>query len=258
MWPASTRQHPERRRALIIGAGPTGMSAAFHLGEHSLLLERRDTLEHFHDYSHDLPMGPSHGGAMGREDPGTDGDGLAAPAENKTLFISCSSHSQEDSGEHTLIHVERWRPPELAQPPEREPLSRPSVRTLEPLLRGELRMGAQVVRVEPASHLLELANGHQYVYDKLLSTLSLAATELLVTNDLPPHVRRDESLRFWLSDHDIELADRASQGYFGDLDDFAAGKRVADQIAVALAAKFAKTVSKAYGTRLFKPRLVMP
>ena len=33
---------PQRKRALIIGAGPTGLSAAYHLGEESLLLEQHD------------------------------------------------------------------------------------------------------------------------------------------------------------------------------------------------------------------------
>jgi hypothetical protein len=33
-------------------------------------------------------MGYSLGGVVGREDPGTDGDGFATPAENPTVFIS--------------------------------------------------------------------------------------------------------------------------------------------------------------------------
>ena len=33
---------PQRKRAVIIGAGPTGLSAAYHLGEESLLLEQHD------------------------------------------------------------------------------------------------------------------------------------------------------------------------------------------------------------------------
>jgi hypothetical protein len=247
---------------LIIGAGPTGMSAAFHLGEHSLLLERRNSLEHFHDYSYDFPMGPAHGGAVGDEDTGADGHGFAAHAENaraenKTVFISCSSQTQADPGEHTLIHVERWQPPAFVPPRTQRALGAPpSVRTLRPLLRGELRLDAQVIRISPAAHLLELANGHRFLYDKLLSTLSLAATEQLVAQDLPPHVRRDESLRYWLSDHDVETADRATQEQYGDLDAFATGKRFADQIGLALAEKFGKTRSKARGTRLFEPRLV--
>ena len=232
------------------------MSAAFHLGEHSLLLERRDSLEHFHDCPNDLPMGPAHGGVVGHEDAGADGDGFTPPAENRTLFISCSSRTAADSGAHTLIHVERWRAPELASG-RAERLAPPAVRTLRPLLRGEMRLNARVVRVAPSAHLLELADGHRYVYDKLLSTLSLQATERLVERDLPRHVRRDVSLRYWLSDQDIELADRAMQDYYCDLDEFETGKRFADQIGQALAAKFGSAGRlKTRGARLFQPRLV--
>jgi glycine/D-amino acid oxidase-like deaminating enzyme len=56
---------PQRRRTIIIGAGPTGISAAFHLGEHALLLERRPALEEPHDLSHHYPLGASRGGALG-------------------------------------------------------------------------------------------------------------------------------------------------------------------------------------------------
>ena len=73
----------------------------------------------------------------------------------------------------------------------------------------------------------------------------------------PRHVRRDESLRYWLSDHDIEVVDRTIQDYYGDLDEFAAGKRVADQVGQALATKFGDTGrSSMRGARLFQPRLV--
>ncbi|HEY6125390.1 MAG TPA: hypothetical protein VIV63_12125 [Steroidobacteraceae bacterium] len=243
---------PERRRVAILGAGPTGMSVAFHLGEHSLLLERRNSLERSHDYSHDLEVGAAHGDSVGSENPGADGDRPAAGSTGKTVFISCSSNS--------LIHVERWRLPELSQPRPVESLgSPPSVRTLRPLLRGELRLGVQVVRVVPAAHLIELADGHRIVFDKLVSTLSLSSTHGLVMYDLPGHVRRDESLRCWLGERDIEVVDRTVREYYGDLDEFAAGKRVAAQIGEAMAEKFGKaTQSKVRGVRLFEPRLVSP
>ena len=178
----SARVPPERRRVLIIGAGPTGMSVAFHLGEHSLLLEQRASLENgHHDYPHTFPVGPAHARGMGGEDACTNGDGYSPRWGNKALFISCSSGGKPEDGEHSLIHVQRWQPPDLAPrrwdsqlPPP------PSVRTVSPLLRGELRMGARVVCISPASHLAELADGHRYVYDMLVSTLSLEAIARLV------------------------------------------------------------------------------
>ena len=222
------------------------MSTAFHLGEHSLLLDRRNSLEYFHDYSHDLEMGTADGRVVGDENAGADSHGSAA------------QNAAAQSREHTLIHVARWRPPNLAPPTLAGTLGvPPSVRTLRPLLRGEVRMGAHVVRVVPAEHLVELADGHRLIYDKLVSTLSLAAIEQLVAHDLPCHVRLGESLRFWLSEQDIEVLDRMIQEYYGDLDEFAAGKRVAEQVAQALAEKYGKAKrSKAPGKRLFEPRLV--
>jgi hypothetical protein len=252
---------PERRRILVIGAGPTGMSAAFHLGEHCLLLERRDSLEDSHDCSHDFPLGSAYGGGLGDEDPDPDGYGPPVSAdEKKALFISCSSGASAGKSEHTLIHIERWRPPNLAAPkPATASLMPPSVRTLRPLLRGELRLNSLVVRVAPEAHLLELANGHRIIYDKLVSTLPLYITELLATRDLPAHVRRDETLRYWLSEHDIEVADRTTQDFYGDLDDFAAGKRIAEHLGHSLALKFGGAGHpKPSRTHLFQPRLVRP
>jgi hypothetical protein len=110
----------------------------------------------------------------------------------------------------------------------------------------------------PVAHLLELANGQRYVYDKLISTLTLASTERLVS-DLPAHVHRGESLRYWLTEHDVEVVDRTMQDFFGDLDEFAAGKRIADQVGQALAEKFGRARhASVRGTRLFEPRLVRP
>ena len=183
---------------------------------------------------------------------------MDSPRPRKTRRSSSPAARDSDARDNTLIHVERWRATDFSPPRERRALrAPPSVRTLRPLLRGELRLGAHVVRVSPAERLVELADGHRYVYDKLVSTLSLAAIEFLIAADLPRHVCRDESLRYWLSEHDIEVADRAIQEYYGDLDDFAAGKRVADQVGQALAAKFDNTRrSKMSGIRLFQPRLV--
>lgn len=251
---------PQRRRVIIIGAGLTGVSAAFHLGEHSLLLERRAALEEFHDRANDFTMGAAGVRALGTQGGGADGQRPGTSAtERKALFISCSSQS-ETGAEHSLIHVERWTPPTLG--PSFEPAFEMreetlSVRALVPLLRGELRLGAWLVRVSPSLRLIELADGTRFIYDKLLCTLPLASMAFLVMPDLPGRVRHDESLRYWLKDHDIEMADRATQASYGDADELAAGKRVADLIADALATKFrAIGHPNARALRLFEPRLV--
>jgi hypothetical protein len=238
---------PERRRVVVIGAGVAGISAAWHLGEHCLLLEQRGELEDSNDLTHDLTLGTARGGALGRE-------GLAAESsrqgvsarERKALFISC--------GTPKLTYIERWRPPEFTPPPSRDEFAEPpSVRALVPLLRAELRFGERVLRISPSEHLIELSSGHRIVFDQLLSTLPMPAMARLVMHELPARVRCDEILRYWLGENDIELADRATQEYYGDPDDFAAGKRIAGQIDHALKSKFG---GGARVGRLFEPRIV--
>jgi hypothetical protein len=243
----------------VIGGGRTGISAAFHLGEHSLLIERRISLEDSHDRSHDFPMGTPGGGALGVEATGAHRQepGVSTP-ERRALFISCSSSGGAGAYDQKLIHIERWRPPALAPMTQGDEHSDPpSARALIPHLRGELRLDTRVVRISPLMHLIELANGGQIIYDKLLSTLNLASLARLVMHELPARIRCDEMLRYWLGENDIEVADRLTQDFFGDLDELAAGKRVADQISAALQSKFRSgSRSTARGARLFEPRFV--
>jgi hypothetical protein len=209
---------PLRRRTIIIGGGPTGISAAFHLGEHSLLLERRTSL---------APSDP----------------------ERQALFIACSSTG----------NVERWRPPTF--PPGTAPrdefeISQPrsaSLHALIPLLRGELRLAANVVRVSPSLHLLELEDGSRFVYDKLLITLPMPDVVGMVMHELTSRISHAEFFRCWLNEYDIEVLDRATQFCEGDIDEIAAGKRAADQINRALAGRFQ---AKRRGSSFFEPRLV--
>jgi glycine/D-amino acid oxidase-like deaminating enzyme len=248
---------PERRRAVVIGGGRTGIAAAFHLGEHCLLIERRVSLEDSHDHPYDYPMGAASRSALGIEATAADRDqrGVTS-AERRALFISCSSSAGGDAHDRKLIHIECWRPPELTTMPVEEHAHPPSARALIPLLRGERRLGTSVVRISPLQHRLELENGGQIIYDRLLSTLVLPALARLVAHELPVRVRCDEILRYWLGENDIEVADYSTQEYFGDLDELAAGKRVADQMTSALRLKFHGGCRPVRGARLFTPRLV--
>jgi hypothetical protein len=242
---------PQRRRAIVIGAGRTGISAAYHLGEHSLLLEQHATLD-------DGPLGAGRDWFVDSEDGGADRQraGLSC-AERKALFISCGSTGQPSAEQPALIHVARWQPPQFSAPAEDTVRAHAnSARALLPMLRGEVRLDAQVVRVSPSEHLLELADGRRFIYDKLLSTVSLSALLRMVLHELPTHVRRDESLRYWLSEYDVESGDRVTQVSCGDIDELAAGKRIADQICLALANKFHRRGPTFPRDRLFEPRLV--
>lgn len=249
----------ERRRVVVIGAGRTGMAAAFHLGEHSLLLERQQKLEDIDDQSHTVPMGDARSGAVAPEEPGAtpQSAGISA-AERKALFISCSSTGEAGTGASSLIHVARWQPPELSPATERDEYAfAPTARALAPLLRGELRLATEVVRITPSRHLLEVADGGCIVYDTLLSSIPLTLLAGMAIHELPAHVRSNDGLRWWLGENDIEVADRATQVCCGDVDGFAAGKRLADRINTALEQRFG-VAGRAlwHGSRFFEPRLV--
>jgi hypothetical protein len=230
---------PQRRRVIVLGAGRTGLSAAYHLGEHSLLLEQRGDVDKHADAFRPADLHES---------------GAPHRTERKALFISCSSTGQAHTSAPTLIHIARWEPPALMPPNVGH--DTPSQHALLPLLRGEVRFGAQVVRFSPTDHRLELADGSSFIYDKLLCTLSLATVVRLIFRDLPAHVRRDEALRYWLSAHDVEPADRLTQICHGDIDEFAAGKRIAAIISRALSARFHRQGSSYPRDRLFEPRVV--
>jgi hypothetical protein len=72
-------------------------------------------------------------------------------------------------------------------------------------------------------------------------------------HELASRISHAEFFRYWLSECDIEVADRASQVSHGDVDDMAAGKRVAALIHRALAGRFQV---KRRGSSFFAPRLV--
>jgi len=249
---------PQRRRAIVIGAGRTGISAAYHLGQHSLLLEQRSGLPERDDCSNDRPVGAARDWFVGDEYGSADRrrPGLSS-TERKALFISCSSTGQARADQPSLIHIARWQPPQFSSPADDTTQRQPaSLQALVPLLRGEVRFGAQVLRISPSEHLLELADGTCFIYDKLLSTVSLSALLRMVLHELPAHVRRDESLRYWLSEHDVESGDRVTRASYGDIDEIAAGKRIADVIGRALANKFQRQGPAFPRDRLFEPRLV--
>jgi len=132
-----------------------------------------------------------------------------------------------------------------------------SLRSLVPLLRGELRLGAEVTRIAPAARLVELADGRTIVYDKLVSSIEAIQLIGLLQPELPNRIRTHQGLMYWLAARDIELIDDSTQFLFGDVTPFAAGRRVAGTVMRALAQKFRPAAESFLpGERLFKPRLV--
>jgi hypothetical protein len=135
--------------------------------------------------------------------------------------------------------------------------SRASLQALVPLLRGELRLGVRVVRIVPMTHSVELSDGHQIVYDKLISGIQAVELAGLLQPALPQRIRTHQGLLYWLAARDIELIDESTQFLFGDVDSFAAGRRVAQTVQRALAQKFRPAAESLLpGAKLFEPRLV--
>ncbi len=208
---------PERRRIVIIGAGAAGITAALHLGEHSLLLERRAQLGE----------------------------------------VSTGCEAGSDIHDHHV--VARWIPPRLdpIEDSSQESNTRESLESLVPLLRGELRLRTRVTRISPATHAVELADGSTIVYDKLVSSLPPIELIGLLQPGLPNRIRSHQGLMYWLAARDIELLDDSTQFVLGDVNAFAAGRRVAATVKRALAQKFRPaTETFLRGERLFTPRLV--
>jgi UDP-galactopyranose mutase len=59
-----------------------------------------------------------------------------------------------------------------------------------PKLRGDIRLNARVTRVVPSKHLLVLADGKGYVYDKLISTMPLTTLVDLIGEEVPARVQQ--------------------------------------------------------------------
>src|SRR6185369_16786084 len=209
------------------------------------------TLENSNDRQSDVTLGAARARSLGRESGGVGSDRGVSSQDRKALFISCKKEGSAQ--DESLIHVSRWQPPELT------PHGLTDVvyaSALAPLLTGEMYLGAEVSRIDPSQHLLGLTDGRQFVYDKLVSTLRLHTLASLLLHEVPADVRRDEMLRYWLSEADIEVADPASQSYYGEFDELAVGKLFADRVNEALSLKFPARGHARSFPRLFEPRLV--
>lgn len=63
-----------------------------------------------------------------------------------------------------------------------------------PLLRAELKLDARVARVVPSRHLVQLADGSRYTYQKLVSTMPLPRLIQLIGDEAPPRVQKAAAL----------------------------------------------------------------
>jgi hypothetical protein len=265
---------PERRRVVIIGADAAGITAALHIGEHGVLLERRahvgaifegtQAQGGFDDCKSNVPMGPAGARDAGHQDLGADRARQGVSTwERQAIARACAPGHGEtgrQAGEESdTVVVARWIPPRLdpVDEPAIDSQSRASLESLVPLLRGELRLRTRVVRIAPAAHAVELADGRTIVYDKLVSSLQSIELIGLLQPELPDRIRSHQGLMYWLAARDVELIDDSTQFILGDVNAFAAGRRVAETVKRALAQKFRPATEPfARGEQLFKPRLV--
>jgi protoporphyrinogen oxidase/glycosyltransferase involved in cell wall biosynthesis len=184
---------PQRKRAIVIGAGPTGLAAAYHLGEDSLLLEQHEVVGGGCRSIRERGFTFDHGGhAMLSDD--------AEVHEMYRLLLGGNVRWQGAKPDGAAGGDEGRDAQTGASPNPRLSFGYPLrggfqalVNGFLPLLRGELKLNARVSRVVPARHLVTLASGESYVYDKLVSTMPLPVLVGLLGEEAPTRVRKAAS-----------------------------------------------------------------
>lgn len=144
----------EHRRTVILGAGPAGLSTAYHLGKDCLLLEQHDRVGGSCRSFEERGFVFDHGGhAMTSTDP-------------YVLEMYAMLGQAGHNGLQSLMNG------------------------FLPQLRGQVRLNARVTRVLPSKRLLMLADGTSYGYDKLVATVPLPMLVDLLGEEAPTRVRR--------------------------------------------------------------------
>ncbi|TFW19358.1 protoporphyrinogen/coproporphyrinogen oxidase, partial [Duganella callida] len=180
--------NPVPAGCVVIGAGPTGLSAAYHLDAGTLLLERQASVG---------------GGCRSMHDQGFIFD--------RPERIACSDDAYVlHMYERLLGDNQHWQTPRIGtcgqhaytpnQPPHADSGSRfgyPLRGGLQalmagflPHIRGKVELRAEVAVVLPAEHALLLTNGRRQQYDQLISTVPLPELVRLTGGAAPAGVKR--------------------------------------------------------------------
>jgi protoporphyrinogen oxidase len=198
---------------VILGAGPTGLSAAHHYGAGSVLLEREARVGGSCRSIEDTGFTFDHAGhIMFSNDPYVQ--------ELYRLLLGDNVHWQErDAWVHTHGGYRVWSVPlsesdtswlgeRVTLPNEASDAGArsigPSARFgyplrggfqalmngFLPLLRGDLLLRANVARVAPREHAVTLEDGRRFRYDVLISTLPLPLLVAAIGEEAPADVRR--------------------------------------------------------------------
>ena len=261
---------------VVIGSGAASLTAALHLGEHSLLIERRSRADSLftrgqgqggsEDCSNTLPLGVARARVAGVENGGAKGQRQDVSAWERQAIAhlrpaGTPRQDEERCKNGEPVTLARWIPPDLQEAGagngEAEIFGDESLDGLAALVRGELRFDTRVCKIVPTTHVVELEDGVSIVYDKLISGVNAIELIALLGAELPNRIRSHSAMVHWLSARDIELVDDSTQFLCGDTSSAGAGRRVAEMVKRALAQKFRPaTAAVTPGHRLFTPRLV--
>jgi hypothetical protein len=151
--------------------------------------------------------------------------------------------------------AKRWQLPQLTEEESSSGTWTDLLSALGTVTRAETRLGTRVTAIDTIEHRLHVSTGESFVYDKLVSTLRIPDLQRLVVDEKPARIYSPESWRYWFIDRDIELLDQSTQQFWGDLDGRAAGKRVAETVYRAIAAKYSPQRENGPAV-LFQPRIV--
>lgn len=169
---------------------------------------------------------------------------------------AASDAAAVSGAEHQAGAPRRWKLPELtAENTTATGTLTELLTALRTVTRAETRLGVTAIAIHTIDHRLQLSTGESFIYDKLVSTLRIPDLQRLVVDEKPARIYSPESWRYWFIDRDIELLDRSTQQFWGDLDGQAAGKRVAETVYRAMTAKYAPRSESGPAT-LFQPRIV--
>jgi protoporphyrinogen oxidase/glycosyltransferase involved in cell wall biosynthesis len=176
---------------LVIGAGPTGLSAAYHYGEGSVVLEREAKVGGWCRSIEDTGFTFDHAGhIMFSDDPYVQ--------DLYRLLLGDNVHWQEREAWIYSKGVYTRYPFEGAGPNARfgYPLRggfQALMNGFLPLLRGDVVLQADVERVSPLLRAATLSDGRRFHYDTLVSTMPLPLLVAAMGDEAPPEIRRAAS-----------------------------------------------------------------
>jgi protoporphyrinogen oxidase len=160
----------------IIGAGPTGLSAAYHLGHDAVLFDRnamvggscRSVKENGFTFDHTGQV------VLSNE---------AYVLQLADVLLGSNVRWQErvaelSSGAHACFGY-----------PLRGGLQA-LMSAFVPHIKGTIELNAEVIRIQPRQRMLVLADGRRYQYDSLITTIPLPELVAMAADEAPEEVRR--------------------------------------------------------------------